>query len=164
MVSRSEWKAKDYDYTRTELSQPNYIIICDTREQQDECHEKRICLFYVQLMQEDDHELYGDIQFNFLIGGDGNIYEGRGWDFAGSHTEGYNNVSLSIAFLGKFDDVNATQGKIEAAEKLVDYAFKHDKVSKDYKLMGQKQVKNVDSPGHNVQEIIEKWPHWVESL
>ncbi len=31
---------------------------------------------------------YCDIGYNFLIGGDGNVYEGRGWDRQGSHTIG----------------------------------------------------------------------------
>jgi hypothetical protein len=31
---------------------------------------------------------YCDIGYSFLIGGDGNVYEGRGWDRVGSHTIG----------------------------------------------------------------------------
>lgn len=32
-----------------------------------------------------------DIAYNFLIGGDGAVYEGRGWDSEGSHTKGNTN-------------------------------------------------------------------------
>jgi N-acetylmuramoyl-L-alanine amidase len=35
-----------------------------------------------------------DIGYNFLIGEDGNVYEGRGWDEVGDHTFGYNFASL----------------------------------------------------------------------
>jgi hypothetical protein len=35
---------------------------------------------------------YCDIGYSFLIGGDGNVYEGRGWDRLGAHTEGFNSV------------------------------------------------------------------------
>ena len=38
-----------------------------------------------------------DIKYNFLIDQDGVIYEGRGWDFVGQHTDGYDMKSL-----GKF--------------------------------------------------------------
>jgi hypothetical protein len=33
-----------------------------------------------------------DIGYSFLVGGDGNVYEGRGWDEIGAHTGGFNSV------------------------------------------------------------------------
>ena len=35
-----------------------------------------------------------DIGYSFLVGEDGNIYEGRGWNEIGAHTKGYNDVGL----------------------------------------------------------------------
>jgi hypothetical protein len=35
-----------------------------------------------------------DIAFNFLVGEDGNAYEGRGWDEMGGHTQGYDHNSI----------------------------------------------------------------------
>ena len=31
---------------------------------------------------------WDDIGYNFMIGGDGAVYEGRGWDSQGAHTKG----------------------------------------------------------------------------
>lgn len=45
---------------------------------------------------------YNDIIYNFLIGCDGTIYEGRGWAVEGDHTEGYNHKSIGVAFVGNF--------------------------------------------------------------
>lgn len=42
------------------------------------------------------------LNFSFMVGGDGKIYEGRGWHKIGSHTRGYNSKSIAIAFLGNF--------------------------------------------------------------
>lgn len=41
-----------------------------------------------------------DIPFNFLIGGDGRVYEARGWSVE-SDTFIHSNSSVSIAFVGK---------------------------------------------------------------
>lgn len=37
---------------------------------------------------------------SFLVGDDGRVYEGVGWNIQGSHDQGYNNISLGIAFFG----------------------------------------------------------------
>lgn len=41
--------------------------------------------------------------FSFLVGNDGNVYEGCGWHKVGAHTYGYNRNSMAIAFVGNFD-------------------------------------------------------------
>ena len=33
-----------------------------------------------------------DIGYNYLVGEDGQAYEGRGWNKEGAHTYGYNDV------------------------------------------------------------------------
>jgi peptidoglycan recognition protein len=45
---------------------------------------------------------WSDIGYNFLVGGDGNIYEGRGWIRVGAHTPGYNINSMGICLIGNF--------------------------------------------------------------
>jgi hypothetical protein len=37
-----------------------------------------------------------------LVGGDGNVYEGRGWHKVGAHTYGFNKRSVGIALIGEF--------------------------------------------------------------
>lgn len=39
---------------------------------------------------------------SFLVGQDGGVYEGVGWTIQGSHTYGYNDIALGIAFIGNF--------------------------------------------------------------
>lgn len=45
-----------------------------------------------------------DISYNFLVGSDGKVYVGRGWDVEGGHTRGYNKKSICISFIGNFTD------------------------------------------------------------
>jgi hypothetical protein len=35
---------------------------------------------------------WGDIAYNFMVGGDGAVYEGRGWDKQGAHSEGSTSI------------------------------------------------------------------------
>ena len=45
---------------------------------------------------------WSDIGYSFLVGGDGNVYEGRGWGREGAHTFGYNSVSYAASFMGDY--------------------------------------------------------------
>jgi N-acetylmuramoyl-L-alanine amidase len=47
-----------------------------------------------------DKKNFSDIGYNFLVGGDGETYEGRGWDMQGAFAKEFNNRSLGIAFIG----------------------------------------------------------------
>ncbi|GFQ92964.1 hypothetical protein TNCT_197241, partial [Trichonephila clavata] len=40
---------------------------------------------------------YADISYNFLVGGDGQINEGRGWKAVGAHTNSYLPLLESMA-------------------------------------------------------------------
>ena len=43
-----------------------------------------------------------DIGYNFLVGEDGNVYEGRGWTRVDAHAAGCNTRSIGICFIGDF--------------------------------------------------------------
>lgn len=49
-----------------------------------------------------DDRGWWDIGYSFLIGEDGNVYEGRGWNYVGAHAPGYNTQSIGICVLGDF--------------------------------------------------------------
>ena len=39
---------------------------------------------------------------SFLVGEDGNVYEGRGWTTVGAHAPRYNTKSIGLSFIGNF--------------------------------------------------------------
>jgi N-acetylmuramoyl-L-alanine amidase len=45
---------------------------------------------------------WNDIGYNFVVGEDGNIYEGRGWSNQGAHAANWNSISIGIAIIGDF--------------------------------------------------------------
>lgn len=45
---------------------------------------------------------WNDIGYNFVVGEDGNVYEGRGWGTHGAHSTSYNSKSIGICIIGNF--------------------------------------------------------------
>ena len=71
---------------------------------------------------------WSDIGYNFLVGDDGNVYEGRGWDLQGAHVFGHNSRSIGISFIGNFQQRlpstaarNATKQLIRCGVSMVSY-------------------------------------------
>lgn len=106
----------------------------------------------------------GDIGYNFLVGGDGNIYEGVGWNRQGAHTYRYNRRSICIAFIGTFTKVKPPKRQLLAAQKLIERGSELKKLSSDYRLFGHRQLIEIESPGRELYKIIVKWPHWSEDI
>lgn len=61
-----------------------------------------------------------DIDYNWLVDFNGLIYEGRGWDYAGSHTLNLNIPQIGVAFIGYDRDV--TDAAKHAIRELYDEA------------------------------------------
>lgn len=123
---------------------------------------KSECAANVKMIQ--DHHMdslnFSDIAYNFLVGGDGAVYVGRGWDNQGAHTREYNQKSICIAFIGKFADVAPTKQQLIAAHTIIAKGVKQKKLTEDYKLYGQRQLNGGQSPGDALYRIIIKWKHW----
>lgn len=127
------------------------------------CFDKKACVREVKSQQIYDHMVLDDIRFNFMVGGDGYVYEGRGWDYVGQHTEGYDNKSLGIALIGQFQTEDPSDHQMIALRKLIDFAVNNSKVSLEYKLLtGQCRVDIMtNSFGKVVVNTIKHWPHWM---
>jgi N-acetylmuramoyl-L-alanine amidase len=68
----------------------------------DACDNEASCSAEVREIQKMHMDgRFNDIAFNFLVGGDGQTYEGRGWDLQGAFAKEVNNKSLGLAFIGK---------------------------------------------------------------
>lgn len=113
----------------------------------------------VKAIQTTHMNKFTDIGYNFLVGGDGVIYEGRGWDFVGAHTKGQNAQSIGIAFIGTFDKTPAEQTQIDAAQALIAEGVRLNVIGADYKVFGQRQFIS-QSPGDKLYQVLQKWPQW----
>lgn len=102
-----------------------------------------------------------DISYNFLVGGDGNVYAGRGWTSEGAHTFNYNSRSIGIALIGTFEDYLPGKEQLDTLMKLINYGVEAKYLQANYKLIGARQVDAVRNPGRALYEEIKTWPHWV---
>ncbi|XP_055384729.1 peptidoglycan-recognition protein LF-like [Condylostylus longicornis] len=163
LITRKNWLAQPPSSLLSDLVHPTkYVIISQTAT--DTCDTQSECIFRVRLIQalHMESRWYDDISYNFLIGGDGSVYEGRGWDKVGVHTRGYNQISIGIAFIGNFNEIEPNKNQLEAAKLLIDEGVRKGKLSSDYILKGQKQFAATESPGLALLNIIKTWQHYCD--
>lgn len=111
-----------------------------------------------------NNEIEDDIGYNFLVGGDGAAYEGRGWDKVGAHARGFNSRSIGVAFIGDFRDVDPANQQIIALLKLIRDGVAINKISENYTLIGACQVKQTESPGPKLYKVLTKLPHYSDDV
>lgn len=100
-----------------------------------------------------------DIAYNFLVGGDRKIYEGRGWYLQGASTDEYNDKSIQIAFIGTFRTANHDQTQLHACASLVSNGIKLGFIEKNFKFLIQKRLK-----ASIFFEEIPSWDDWVITI
>lgn len=103
---------------------------------------------------------WADIGYNFLIGGDGAVYEGRGWGKQGAHAPGYNDKSVGISFIGTFFTVLPVPSAITSAKNLIACGVSLGHVSSSYQLIGHRQAIATDCPGNALFNEIKTWPRF----
>ncbi|NP_001164435.1 peptidoglycan-recognition protein precursor [Nasonia vitripennis] len=166
IVKREEWEALEPKKPPKKLQvlPAPFVIISQTNTQA--CRLRTKCVKSVRNLQISalTSALQDDISFNFLVGGDGRIYEGRGWDVEGQHTVSHTNRSIRLAFIGQFETDDPAEPQVSAAIKLIEYGVKNRKISEDYHVKALKQVNYFnENPGDNLYKIIKNWEHWDPS-
>uniref|UniRef100_A0A2M4AHI7 Putative peptidoglycan recognition protein long class n=1 Tax=Anopheles triannulatus TaxID=58253 RepID=A0A2M4AHI7_9DIPT len=163
LVTRTEWLAQPPREELTDLKLPvNNVIIAHTAT--EGCTTQAACVLRVRLLQEYhmDGKNYDDIIFNFLIGGDAKIYEGRGWHKVGAHTQGYNSKSIGIAFIGNYEYVDKPQDKqMKSLERLLEHGIEGGSLSSNYKVYASEHLEAESKTGKWLVEALEKLPEFV---
>ncbi|KAK2139988.1 hypothetical protein LSH36_1522g00010 [Paralvinella palmiformis] len=92
ITSRSEWGAPSISEGET-LRLPMQIIVMYLRG--NNCTTKQECT-------EEAKHLYKEKEnYNFMIAGDGTVFEGRGWRMFSDHYLSYGRIEYGVAFIGK---------------------------------------------------------------
>ncbi|XP_050784203.1 peptidoglycan recognition protein 1 [Gopherus flavomarginatus] len=157
IVTRSQWRGqspRSRDPLKTRLP---YIIIHHTAG--NRCSTLADCSREVKNIQSYHMNSNGwdDIGYNFLIGEDGKVYEGRGWSTRGAHAKGWNDKSLGLAFLGNFSSRVPSAAALFAARRLIQCAVSRGSLSRSYTLKGARDVISTISPGDALYGAISRW-------
>ncbi|CAH1112615.1 unnamed protein product [Psylliodes chrysocephalus] len=99
---------------------------------------------------------YSDIAYNFLVGGDGNLYIGRGYEYPNEYSRYSYDIVVHGNFLyDQFYDFmeNVTQTIIKAGRFV-------NVIDQYYVVLCENQTERVDSPGRNIYEKVKLWEHY----
>lgn len=157
VINRKQWGGRPSINKLENLQHPiNLVIISHTATKF--CNTTEECSKTVSTIQSyhiSAKHMF-DIGYNFLIGGDGNIYVGRGWDAVNFH----NKDSIDISFVGNFVFDRLNDKMIDAGKKLLHQGLELGKLTSKYKLLGHNQTMATLSPGPNVYSVIRQWAHF----
>uniref|UniRef100_A0A9I3ES57 Peptidoglycan recognition protein long class n=1 Tax=Anopheles epiroticus TaxID=199890 RepID=A0A9I3ES57_9DIPT len=164
LVTRTEWLAQPPREELTDLKLPvGKVIIAHTAT--EGCTTQAACRLRVRLIQEFhmDGQNYDDIRFNFLIGGDGHIYEGRNWHKMGAYITGYNYRSIGIAFIGEYNySDKPTKKQMELLQYILQYGVSERYLKKGYQLYASQHLDDTVGTGKWLIEALRSLPQYVD--
>ncbi|CAK1588553.1 unnamed protein product [Parnassius mnemosyne] len=168
-ISREMWLAQNFSgIATTERFDPLRLVIIQ-HTVSPECPRFVLCAAELRTMQSWYIKYYNyDIPYNFIIGNDGRVYEGRGWGKPGAHALIYNRCSLGIGFIGDYrEELTAhsrvTELQIKRAKMLLEEGVKRGFLDMDYSVLGAKDLIETASPGSNLYNAIREWEHYDHS-
>ncbi|XP_055993160.1 peptidoglycan recognition protein 1 [Sorex fumeus] len=163
IVPRREWRALASRCSQRLKLPARYVVVAHTAG--SHCNTPDLCQQQARNVQNYHVNTQGwcDVGYNFLIGEDGLVYEGRGWDYKGDHSgPTWNPRSIAIAFMGNYMERSPPPRAIRAALSLLDCGVARGALSKNYEVKGHRDVQPTLSPGDQLYEIIRKWKHYRE--
>ncbi|XP_006871529.1 PREDICTED: peptidoglycan recognition protein 1 [Chrysochloris asiatica] len=162
IVPRSEWKATA-SQCKQKLKLPvRYVVVSHTAG--STCDSPALCQQQARNVQHYQMQNeWCDVGYNFLIGEDGLVYEGRGWKVKGDHTGvTWNPMSIGITFMGNYMERVPPPRALRAAQNLLACGVAVGALSPHYEVKGHRDVQQTLSPGDQLYSIIQTWPHYRE--
>ncbi|KAM7399565.1 hypothetical protein PAMP_018830 [Pampus punctatissimus] len=147
VVSRLEWAAATPRNKETLSSSACRVIIHHTALTNYKGHREQLVSIQRLHMKERG---FDDIGYNFLVGGDGTVYEGRGWGVVGAHSKGNNHDSVGIAFMGNFNYDTPSREAISSVKRLLQSGVSQGFLRPHFVLFGHRDLGNTECPGQKL--------------
>ncbi|XP_067649910.1 peptidoglycan recognition protein 1-like [Haliotis asinina] len=161
IISKSEWGARTPKAGQLHLhGAVKYAFIHHGASAA--CHTENSCAAMARAYQRDhiDSRGFNDVGYSFLIGEDGNAYEGRGWDIVGAHTKGYNSDGLGFCIMGNYMERLPDSKALDTVQRLIACGVAKGKIQSNYILRGHRDVGATACPGTKLYALIKTWPHY----
>ncbi|XP_013189612.2 peptidoglycan-recognition protein LB [Amyelois transitella] len=157
-VDRNQWGAEPAK-GQTALGAPVQFVVIHHSYQPGVCLTRQECITAMRSMQSFHQNDQGwvDIGYNFAVGGEGSVYEGRGWENVGAHAVGYNAQSIGICIIGDWINVLPPREALEATKQLIQIGVSLGYISPNYVLMGHRQASDTECPGSALFNEISTW-------
>ncbi|XP_018520680.1 N-acetylmuramoyl-L-alanine amidase [Lates calcarifer] len=167
IIPRCQWGAKAYQSTPIPLSLPvEFLYIHHTYEPSSPCLSFSKCSRDMRAMQRFHQEDRGwsDIGYNFVVGSDGYVYEGRGWSQLGRHTRGHNAIGYGVSIIGNYTATLPSRHAMNLLRhRLIQCAVNGGGLAANFTIHGHRQVVNYTScPGDAFFSEIKSWEHFRE--
>lgn len=133
-----------------------YIVVhhSDTPE----CSDWRSCAKRVRSIQ--NYHMFqkgwDDIAYNYLIGGDGEVYIGRGRHVQGAHVKYKNNITIGICMIGNFTNKLPNVKALTALRQMI-YCLKTDDT---IQLRGHRDLGETKCPGNALYNLLKYCPFY----
>ncbi|KAM4825891.1 peptidoglycan recognition protein 1 isoform 1-T1 [Thomomys bottae] len=163
IVPRKEWGALVSKCSDALKLPARYVVISHTAGSACACPS--LCEKQVQNVQSYHMRTldWCDVAYNFLIGEDGHVYEGRGWHTKGAHSgASWNPIAVGITFMGNYMERAPPRRSMRALENLLEYGVARGFLRTNYQLKGHRDVQQTASPGDQLYEAIQRLPHYQE--
>jgi len=163
IISREGWGARPPSGTPTKLPSQVGTAVIHHGGTATYCTTQAECASIIRAYQNYHMDTNGwdDIGYNFLVGEDGNIYEGRGWNNQGAHVTNWNSKSIGICIIGDFTSRAPNAAALNAAKALIQCGVELGRFPSAYQLVGHRQVGSTDCPGNSLYSNIQSWPRWT---
>ncbi|CAF1067355.1 unnamed protein product [Adineta steineri] len=164
-VDRAGWGARDPTSITNLTTKPFSFYVIHHTYQPPNCYDDTSCIERVKLIQ-DMHQInntWADVGYHFLVGENGKVYEGRGWDRQGAHAPGWNNDAYGICIIGDFQVASPNQKALDAVKLWIDCGVEQGHVKKDYYIITHRQSQRPGytvCPGNGTVDAIKTWPRY----
>lgn len=179
MIERSVLNYEDPITRRLLLTPPapstspnNGVMFLNTRFPQ--CFTKQMCTEIIKSLM----GLGVPVQHNFLIGGDGHVYEVLGWDYPSKFDEYVENRNvITVGFMGaltkrfKIHESNEIFNytgdftyhsppklMFDVAKALISESIRRRRLDSNYNVFGMRNNSGLD--GEALYQALADWPHW----
>nr|AFE48090.1 peptidoglycan recognition protein 6 isoform A [Ctenopharyngodon idella] len=143
------------------------LFIHHTYRPANPCTTFEQCASEMRSMQRYHQQTNGwsDIGYSFVAGSDGNLYEGRGWNWVGAHTYGYNSRGYGVCFIGDYTSTLPSRSAINMVRyDFTSCAVNGGRLSSSYYLYGHRQADSTECPGNTLYRQIQTWERYQSYL